>query len=152
MDFRKMKQSKLLNKIPVILDTDIGTDIDDVWALVMLLNSPELDIKLIIPANGNTTYRAKIVAKFLEAAGRNDIPIGIGLHTSDKIEAQGPWVNDYSLDNYPGIVYKDGIGAMIDQIMYLDEQTTLISIGPVMNILDKVIYSSFRATGHGRVI
>jgi len=29
-------------KIPVILDTDIGSDIDDTWALAMLLESPEL--------------------------------------------------------------------------------------------------------------
>ena len=34
-------------KTPVILDTDIGGDIDDTWALVMLLKSPELDPKLI---------------------------------------------------------------------------------------------------------
>ena len=36
--------------IPVILDTDIGLDIDDVWALAFLLKCPELDVKLI------TTY------------------------------------------------------------------------------------------------
>lgn len=34
--------------IPVILDTDIGTDIDDLWALAMLLKCPELEIKLVI--------------------------------------------------------------------------------------------------------
>ena len=34
-------------KIPVILDTDIGGDIDDTWALAMLLKSPELDLKLV---------------------------------------------------------------------------------------------------------
>ena len=36
------------NKIPVILDTDIGSDIDDTWALAMMLKSPELDVKLIV--------------------------------------------------------------------------------------------------------
>jgi len=34
-------------KIPVILDTDIGIDIDDTWALGLLLKCPELDVKLI---------------------------------------------------------------------------------------------------------
>lgn len=67
-------------RIPVILDTDIGGDIDDTWALAMLLNSPELDLKLVVTDTGNTTYRAKVAAKLLEVAGRTDVPIGIGLH------------------------------------------------------------------------
>lgn len=65
--------------IPVILDTDIGLDVDDVWALAHLLNCPELDIKLITTCTGDTTYRAALVAKMLEVAGRTDISIGVGL-------------------------------------------------------------------------
>ncbi len=42
--------------IPVILDTDIGGDIDDTWALAMLLKSPEVDLKLVVTDYGNTTY------------------------------------------------------------------------------------------------
>jgi hypothetical protein len=41
-------------RIPVILDTDIGTDIDDTWALAMLLKSPELDAKLVVSDSGDT--------------------------------------------------------------------------------------------------
>jgi len=33
---------------PVILDTDIGDDIDDTWALFMLLRMPELDLQLAV--------------------------------------------------------------------------------------------------------
>jgi len=68
-----------MKKIPVILDTDIGFDIDDLWALVMILKSPELDIKLITTDTGDTYYRAKLVAKTLEIANRTDIPIGVGI-------------------------------------------------------------------------
>ena len=64
---------------PVILDTDIGFDVDDVWALAFLLRCPELDIKLITTDTGDTHYSAKIVAKLLQIAGRTDIPIGIGI-------------------------------------------------------------------------
>lgn len=38
----------MTEKIPVVLDTDLGSDIDDTWALAMLLRSPELDVKLIL--------------------------------------------------------------------------------------------------------
>ena len=57
--------------IPVILDTDIGTDVDDVWALVFLLCCPELDLKLVTTSTGDTEYRARIAAKVLMSwAGR----------------------------------------------------------------------------------
>lgn len=129
-----MQRKEITKKIPVILDTDIGTDIDDVWALIMMLNSPELDIKLILTEFGNTTYRAKIVAKILEYAGRTEIPIGIGFKTSDKVEAQELWVKEYDLDAYKGTIYKDGIDALINTIMDDKEQITIIAIGPVTNL------------------
>ena len=69
--------------VPVILDTDIGTDIDDSWALVMLLNSPELDLRLITTATLNTEQRTAVTAKMLEVAKRTDIPIGTGIRMSD---------------------------------------------------------------------
>ena len=50
-------------KIPVILDTDIGGDIDDIWALAMLLKSPELDLRLVTTNTGNTEYRARVAAR-----------------------------------------------------------------------------------------
>jgi len=121
-------------RIPVILDTDIGGDIDDTWALTLMLRSPELDVKLIMTDTENTTYRAKIVAKMLEVAGRTDIPIGIGLQFSDHVGRQAAWVEGYDLSTYPGTVHQDGVKAMIDTIMGSPEPVTLICIGPVPNI------------------
>ena len=40
--FTKIKQETLM--IPIILDTDIGTDVDDVLALTFAACSPEIDI------------------------------------------------------------------------------------------------------------
>jgi len=121
--------------IPVILDTDIGTDIDDTWALVMLLKSPELDLKLVTTDTGNTVYRARIVARLLEIAGRTDVPIGIGLQQSQAEDGtQAPWVEGYELSQYPGKVHWDGVGALIDTIMSSEKPITLIAIGPVPNV------------------
>jgi len=121
-------------RIPVILDTDIGSDIDDTWALSLLLKSPELDAKLVVTETGNTTYRAKIVAKMLEVAGREDIPVGIGIHQNDRLGPQSAWVEGYDLSAYPGVVHEDGLRVLIDTIMGSDEPITLICIGPVPNI------------------
>ncbi len=121
-------------KIPVILDTDIGGDIDDTWALILLLKSPELDLKLVTTDKGNTVYRAKVAARILEVAGRTDVPVGIGIKQADNEEGQAPWVKDYDLSKYPGKVYQDGVQALIDTIMRSPEKITLICIGPVPNI------------------
>ncbi len=121
-------------KIPVVFDTDIGGDIDDTWALTMLLNSPELDVRLVTSDSGNDTYRAKILAKMLEVAGRTDIPVGIGCRPGDEKGRQSAWLGDYDLDRYPGKVHEDGVGAIIETIRASKEPVTLVAIGPVPNL------------------
>lgn len=122
-------------KIPVILDSDIGDDIDDTWALGLLLRSPELDVKLVVSDDGKPIYRSKILAKFLEAAKRTDIPVGVGMPTQKRGEGgQAAWVRDYNLNRYPGKVYPDGVQALIDTIMNSREPITVIAIGPLPNL------------------
>ena len=122
------------SKIPVILDTDIGDDIDDTWALALLLKSPELDVKLVVSDRGDTVYRAKLIARLLEVAGRTDIPVGIGVRESDNGGRQAAWVADYDLASYPGTVHADGVAALIETIMTAPQPVSLICIGPVPNI------------------
>ncbi|MFW5789530.1 MAG: nucleoside hydrolase [Spirochaetota bacterium] len=119
---------------PVILDTDLGSDIDDTWALVMLLRSPELDVKLIVTETCDTAYRAAVTAKLLEVAGRSDIPVGIGIRFSPCNEFQAPWLGDYELDAYPGPVHEDGVAALIETVRASEEPVTIIAIGPSPNI------------------
>ena len=120
---------------PVILDTDIGDDIDDTWALTLLLKSPELDLKLVVGDYGRADYRARLLAKFLERAGRSDVPVGVGLDSVSKGAGhQAEWIKDYELKSYPGKVHADGVQAIIDTIMNSPQPVTLICIGPAPNI------------------
>ncbi len=124
-----------MTTIPVILDTDIGTDIDDTWALAMLLNCPELDPRLILTAGGDTVYRAQLAAKFLQTAGRADIPIGIGVNNPEGAHKfQQPWLEGYDTAVYPGVIYPDGVQAMIDIILASPEPVTIIAIAVATNI------------------
>lgn len=122
---------------PTILVTDIGTDIDDTWALALLLRSPELDLKFILADPADTTYRAQVAAKFLQAAGRTDVIIGLGDNTGTKaadIKTMTPWVYDYTLDQYPGVIARDGITAMIELIEKSRETVTVIATGPAHSL------------------
>jgi inosine-uridine nucleoside N-ribohydrolase len=121
-------------KIPVIFDTDICDDIDDTWALAMLLQSPEFDVKLITTAVRNTPSKAKVVAKFLQTVGRTDIPIGIGVKHNEAGHRQREWIKDYDLSSYPGKIYEDGVQALIDIVMKSRKPIKVVAVGPLPNI------------------
>ena len=121
-------------KIPVIFDTDICDDIDDTWALAMLVQSSEFDVKLVTTAVGNTKSKAKTVAKFLQTVGRTDIPIGIGVQQHKGSHRQDAWAKDYDLSSYPGKIYEDGVQALIDTIMKSRSKIKLVAVGPLPNI------------------
>ena len=131
------KESAKPARIPVILDTDIGGDIDDTWALGLLLKSPELDLKLVVGDYGQAPYRARLLARFLERAGRSDVPVGVGLDIEPHGEGgQAAWVKAYDLKQYPGKVCADGVQALIDTIMQSKQPVALIGIGPMPNIAE----------------
>ena len=117
-------------RLPVILDTDIGDDIDDTWALAMLLKSPQLELKLVTTTYGKAVYRAKIIAKMLTVAGRSDIPIGLGEGGRDGSGGQQDWVKDYQLSQYPGKIHEDAAGAIIDLIQRSGQPVGVISDRP----------------------
>jgi inosine-uridine nucleoside N-ribohydrolase len=124
-----------MTPIPIILDTDIGTDIDDTWALAMLLGCPELDPRLILTAGGGVVYRAHLTAKFLQVAGRTDIPIGVGIgDPQGTLRFQEPWLAGYDPSTYPGVIHEQGVQAMIDTIMASPEPVTIIAIAVATNI------------------
>ena len=65
--------------IPIVFDTDCG--IDDAVALWYALEHPDIDVVAITAVGGNTevTQAARNVAKVLDAAGRTDIPVAVGV-------------------------------------------------------------------------
>jgi len=104
----------------------------------MMLNSPELDVRLVATDTGDTTYRAKICAKLLEIAGRTDVPVAVGIDQGGDgpRERQAKWVEGYDLAKYPGKVCSDGVDAIVRTIVDSKEPVTLICIGPVPNIAE----------------
>jgi inosine-uridine nucleoside N-ribohydrolase len=123
------------DRIPVIYDTDIGDDIDDTWALCMLLKSPQLDIRLVSTTAHKAHARARLIAKLLTVAGRSDIPIGLG-GGADGSTAQDGWCDDFRLDDYAGDIVEDGPQAIIDLIHGSEQPITIIAVGPLQTMSD----------------
>ena len=75
--------------------------------------------------------------RLLEAAGRTDIAVGVGIAAECKSDfRQAKWIEGYDLDRYPGKVHRDGVQAMIDLVMSAKEPMTLLCIGPLPNIAE----------------
>lgn len=64
---------------PIVIDTDIGADPDDAFALVLACASPEFDLRGVTIVDGDVAWRARIAARLLGLAGRADVPVVPGL-------------------------------------------------------------------------
>jgi purine nucleosidase len=56
--------------LPILLDTDLGSDVDDELALALLWGSPEATVRAISTTYGDTVLRARIVLRMAEMVGR----------------------------------------------------------------------------------
>src|SRR5467141_3813095 len=116
----------------VIIDTDIGDDIDDAFAVALALRSPELQILGITTTFGDTETRAKLLDRFLAEVGRPDIPVAVGVATPPKgtfTQRRYAESGHFAKPSHP-----DAVAFLLDQIRRNPGQITLIAIGPLMNI------------------
>ncbi len=116
----------------IIIDTDIGDDIDDAFAVALALRSPELQIVGISTEFGETETRAKLVDRMLGEAGRQDIPVAIGIHTDAKTSfGQRPYAEGghFAKTSHPAAV-----DFILDQIRKNPGEITLVTIGPLVNV------------------
>jgi purine nucleosidase len=116
----------------VIIDTDIGDDIDDAFAIALALKSPELEILGISTTFGDTEARAKIVDRLLGEAGRTDIPVlaGTPTHTTNVMNQQRFGEGGH----FAKASHSSAADFILEQIRRYPGQITLIAIGPLMNV------------------
>jgi purine nucleosidase len=116
----------------VIIDTDIGDDIDDAFALALALRSPQLQILGVTTTFGDTNTRAKLVDRFLAEAGRGDIPVAAGVPTPPKTTLTQ---RDYAEGgHFAKASHRAAVDFMLDEIRRYPGEITLIGIGPLMNV------------------
>jgi inosine-uridine nucleoside N-ribohydrolase len=115
---------------PVIIDTDIGDDVDDAFAVYLALASPEYNILGITSAWGDTQLRARMVDRMLCETGREGVAVNAGIPTkSSATFTQAPWASA-GLER----PHKDGVTFLLDQIKAHPGEITLLALGPLTNI------------------
>ena len=124
----------------IIIDTDIGGDIDDIWALIVLLSSQFFDVKMISVTQGDIDYQVKLVAKILTQLNRKDIPIVKGITGPIKenvIYPQKRWIGDFDISTYDGLIidsYEEGYEKVLNE----NSDVSIIALAPFTS-LQKVI-------------
>jgi purine nucleosidase len=113
----------------VILDTDIGDDIDDAFALALVLKSPEIKLLGVTTAFRDPEMRARLVDRYLGAVGRGDIPVSSGVVTEKGGLSQATYA-----EGAPDRKHGDAATFILKEVREHPGEITLIAIGPLNNV------------------
>lgn len=125
-------QAALAGPTKIIIDSDIGDDVDDVFAIGLALTSPEVEILGISSAWGDTQLRARMIDRVLIETNRTEIPVGVGIATQTKTPfSQAAWAKG---GNIAQKSHPNAVDFLLDQIKKDPGNITLVAIGPLTNI------------------
>jgi inosine-uridine nucleoside N-ribohydrolase len=125
--------------IPIIFDTDIGSDIDDALALALALQSPELDVRAVTTVSDDTVGRSRLAWKEMGLYGRHDIPLATGAPAP----LVGPALTEHvppqfqvltAQDVLPPAARRRAADLIVDTLMASPQKLTLVPVGPLTNI------------------
>lgn len=128
-----------MTSTPFTLDTDIGTDVDDLLAIAVTLGSPELSLDAVVTVYGDVHLRAQIVAAVFATIGQPAPQIALGeRETRSGRDVWWPGHEGETIENLASYTYSadnDGIAA-------LARASTIAAIGPLTDIAAAVETSS----------
>jgi len=124
----------------IIIDTDIGGDIDDAYAVGLALQSPEFKILGFTTESGDITdptdtlLKARLLSRLLKDVGRADIPVAVGKEKHLPKRRQFVSQARYAEGGPTNQTYPNAVDFLLDQIRLHPGEITLIAIGPETNI------------------
>jgi inosine-uridine nucleoside N-ribohydrolase len=121
------------SRTPIILDTDIGTDIDDAFALALIINSPELELLGVTTVAGDTQARARLAAKLLWEAGGawRKVPVYAGQPGKPQPIEQARWAKGFAS---AALHMSGAVDFMKTEINRRPGRITIITIGELTNV------------------
>jgi inosine-uridine nucleoside N-ribohydrolase len=125
---------------PIVLDTDLGSDLGDAVALALALASPELDLRGVTTVGGDTQVRALMACRFLTMTGRRHIPVAAGAAPQPEraISATGAYRYYY----HPDVVFnrttrplkESAVDFLYARLKAQPAKITLVAAGPLTNV------------------
>ena len=125
-------------RIPILFDTDIGSDIDDAVALAYLLRQPQCELVGITTVTGKPLERARLASALCQAAGRTEVPIHSGVEPPFLIplkQTECPqktalvrWEHREEFESNSAVPF------LREMIRSRPGEITLLAVGPLTNI------------------
>ncbi len=128
--------SSVAPKVHVLLDTDIGGDLDDALALALALSSPEIDLHGITTVDGDAHTRALLVCRLLHAIGRADIPVASGSPPRDPPDFRGQMQYGLRPAFRKRPVKESAVAFLYARLKVKPGKLTLCAIGPLTNVAE----------------
>jgi inosine-uridine nucleoside N-ribohydrolase len=124
--------------VPILLDTDIGTDVDDAFALALALVSPELDLQGVTTTGVDAQDRAWMVCRMLTAVGRRSVPVAWGRGP----QAPEPINNQIQYRRHPAVIFnrtakpikEPAVDFLYAKLKAQPGKLTIVAVGPLTNI------------------
>ena len=134
----------------IIIDTDLGDDIDDAFALLSAIAQPDFDILGVTTVFKNTVQRARIAKKIFRLAGREDVPVYTGIDTPmngvipkweyEEVMPDGKIrVHHYKEDMQSEQIEEGGVDFILDTAEKYPGEVTLIALGPFTNVAAAIL-------------
>ena len=120
-------------KQKVILDCDLGDDIDDAFAVGLILASPEFEVLGLVMDFLDTGKRAEVACRMLYETGREDIPVVVGRKTGEGKAPQLKWASGFEKLKPVG---GEAAGFIIRNLRENPGEVILFTVGPVPNMKD----------------
>src|SRR5579862_4416202 len=124
----------------VLLDTDIGSDIDDAVCLAYLLRQPQCELLGISTVSGEPQQRAALADAVCRAAGRKNVPIHSGCNTAIYGKIMQPECPQAAIlprfDHRAPEEFKPNTAVQFlrEMIHSHPNEVTLLAIGPMTNL------------------
>lgn len=118
----------------MIIDTDIGDDWDDIFTLAVAVGSPEIELLGATTVGGDAALRARLTRRFLDLAGRGEVPVAVGSTRPVKaVFSHRRWA-----EAGPALTgdEPEAVEFILDQARAHPGQITLLAIGPLSNLAD----------------
>jgi len=125
-------------RTPILLDTDIGSYVDDAFALGLALASPDVELVGVTTVGESAEDRAWIVCRFLTHLNRQDVPVAFGRGEQPK----GPLDWQIQYRRHPAVVWdrtakplkQSAVELMYEKLKARPGEITIVAVGPLTNV------------------
>ena len=122
----------------IVLDTDMGSDVDDAMCLALALASPEVEVVGITTIGNASQRRAEIASKLLQLAGRDDVPVFAGCRVPLLAGSAFNWFGHEAgatlePGEEPPVADEHGVDALL-RLSAEHDDLEIVAIGPLTNL------------------